>query len=274
MDEKDQKIEEQGRTIEDLTRKLNELNESVQELLRSFKNHKHEGPQADGSLLLQRSIDLLQGQSVGAGGVAGFTGVNEVIKVNDTTVSDRTLAAIVSGRDSTAADGLTNSQLLLEHQYNTESTTKQTFFYGIRAPLYTSTSGAVITSGGTVLKQNLYKLTVNSLAGAYIVVNSTTGTFAGFQIESNTVDTITITGGTWTFSGTDLGFTVFMPIYMGSATYPWRRLYTGDLSSGGIRFGYGTTAGGQNGLLYMSSNGMLRWRKPNGSDYEIDLTGD
>lgn len=269
MEDKDQKIEEQGRKINALTKQIETLTSQVDGLLRSFTNHKHEGPQADGSLLLQRAIDLRAGESLGAGGVSAFTGLSQTIKNGSVVVSDRTLATFGTGRDATAADGLNNSQIFLEHQYNTDSTTKQTFMYGIRAPIYIAATGAQITTGGTVLEQNQFKFTTNELAGAYIVVNtSDNSTFASFQIASNTATSITITGGTWTFTGTNLGFTIFMPIYNGSATYPWRRLYTGNGSGGGIRFGYGATAGGQNGLLYNDGD-TLYWRNTLGTLKQI-----
>jgi len=263
MDDKDQKIEEQGRKIDELSQQLATLTTQVQELLRSYTNHKHEGPQNDGSLLLQRSIDLIAGQTVGAGGVAGMTGITDVRTVNGRIISDRTVTLIGSGRDSNASDGLNNSQLQLEHQYNTDATSKQTFFYGLRSPFYVGAGD--VTSGGTTMRQTTFKWKTNELSNAYIAINSPDGSsFSGFQIASNTEDTLTITGGTWAFSGQNIGFTIFMPIYSGSATYPWRRLYTGDTSGGGIRFGYGNTGGGQNGLLY-SDGQNLHYRRPNGT---------
>lgn len=271
MNDNDNKIEEQAAEIAALTRQVNELANTVQELLKKFKDHKHEGEKADGSLLLQRSIDLIAGQTVGAGGVAGFTGITDVQTLNGAVISDRTLATFATGRDTNPVDGLNNSQVYLEHQYSTDSTTKQTFFYGIRSPLYISAKGARISSGGTELTQRIFKFKPNELAGAYVTVNRPdNSSFSGFQIASNTETTLTITGGTWNFEGNDIGFTVFMPIYNGSASYPWRRLYTGDGSGGGIRFGYGATAGGQNGLLY-SEGENLYWRTPGGSVREIDF---
>lgn len=236
-----------------------ELEGRIAELERLFKNHGHEGEINDGSKRLQREIDLLPGNSLGVAGVAALTGFDST-----SNGDNRTLVVMGTGRDSVAKDGLNNSQIYLEHQYDTDGTTNQSFFQGIRSPIFTG-SDANIESGGTVMKQSTYEFVPNSLAGAYLIVNTTGNTdFDGFLIASNTDTTITITGGTFTFGGNPLTWNVFIPIYLGSATFPWRRAYVMDGVGGGLRFGPGATAGGQNGLLY-SDGENLKYRRPNGT---------
>jgi hypothetical protein len=230
-----------------------------------LKNHGHEGQTEDGSKRLQRDIDLLQGNSVGVGGVGSLTGLTE-----KTSVSERTIVAIVTGNDTSPEDGSNNSQLYMEHQYQTDGSTNQTFFQGIRSPVYVGTT-ASITSAGTSMTQNDYDWVPNSLVGAWITVNNATGSsFQCYPISANTSRTVTISGGTWGFSGVALSYTVFIPIYLGSATFPWRRIYTMDGTAGGLRIGPGPTNGGQNGLLYMDSAGDLYWRNTSGSSTKLN----
>lgn len=233
----------------------------VEKLLRT---HGHEGPTNDGTKKLEREINLLPGESMGVGDVAAFSGASEV------GASDRTLAIVGTGRDTNAKDGLNNSQIYIEHQYSTDGSTNQTFFQGIRSPIYVSSTGYIV-SGASTLSQVDYTWVTDSLVGAYVAVNSADGTtFEEYIITANTENTLTISGS-WSFSGAGLSFTIFIPIYLGSATFPWRRIYTGDLTTGGIRFGYGPTAGGQNGLLYMDAvnNGGLGFRNKAGSIFAI-----
>lgn len=220
-----------------------------------LKNHQHD--EADGTVRLRRTISLLPGNGFDIGGVATFSGSSE-----KTSSSERTLAIIATGIDENANDGVGNSQIYMEHQQSTDATTRQTFFQGIRAPLFNGTKARVKT-GETTLSQKEFKWQTNELDGAFISVGSP-ASFECYEIASNTERTLTVTGGTWGFSDTDASYTIFMPIYFGSANFPWRRLYTMDTSSGGIRFGFGPTAGGQNGLLY-SDGQTLKYRRPNGT---------
>lgn len=269
-------------TTDDLQKKLEELKDEfdtyktkaetdkkvvtdkLDSLDKVLKIHGHQGD--DGSKRLEREINLLPGNGFVVADVAELSGFSETLPNG----GDRTVVGIATGRDTTPQDGLNNSQIYMEHQYSTDSTTKQTFFQGIRAPIYNGKTAAV-TSGGTTLTQNDYGWVPNSMAGAYVVVNNAAGTsFAGYLIASNTSNTLTITGGTFAFSGAGLPYTISVPIYLGSASYPWRRIYTGDLTSGGIRFGFGATGGGQNGLLYMDASGDLYWRNFAGTSTKLN----
>lgn len=234
-------------------KEVKDLTTKVLALEKILKTHGHEGESNDGTKRLEREIDLLPGNSVGVADVSAMTGF-------DDRAGNRTVIVLGTGRDTNAADGLNNSQIYMEHQYNTDGSTNQTFFQGIRAPIYIGLTGSMV-SGTAVFNQADYQWDVNSLAGAYLTVNSADGsTFAGYQITSNTASYLTITGGTFSFSGNKLAYNISIPIYLGSASFPWRRVYTGDGTAGGIRFGFGATNAGQNGLLYADSAGALQYR--------------
>lgn len=235
----------------------------LDELEKLLKNHGH--TLDDGTARLQKSVDLLPGEGYGVGNIATFSGTAE-----KATGIDRTVAAMITGRDSNPADGSSNSQVYLEHQFHTDGGTNQTFFQGIRAPLFVGTTGRV-TSGGTTFNQTTYTWEDDELAGAFIVVNtSDASSFECYVVSSNTSNTVTISGGTWGFSGTGLNFTIYVPVYLGSANFPWRRIYTMDGTAGGIRIGPGPTAGGQNGLIYTDSSGDLYYRDYAGAAVQLN----
>jgi hypothetical protein len=57
---------------------------------------------------------------------------------------------------------------------------------------------------------------------------------------------------------------------MGSADTPFQRFYTQEGTGGGIRFGVGTTNGGQNGLAYMDVTGDIYWRNKIGASTKLN----
>ena len=57
---------------------------------------------------------------------------------------------------------------------------------------------------------------------------------------------------------------------MGSAQTIFQRFYTQEGTAGGIRFGVGATAGGQNGLLYSDATGDLYWRDKAGTSVKLN----
>ncbi len=253
-DEVDALKEERKKMMDDYSARM----DAVEKVL---KEHAHQ--KGDGSSPIEKDIELLSGQSFTSGEVGTFYGI-------ESAETDRTLAIVVTGRDKSAAEGIQNSQVQLEHQYGTDSTTRQSFYYGIRGPIYQGSSGT-IESGDVELTQNDWQWVTDELAGARILVyTADQSTFAGYTILSNTEKTLTITGGTWGFTGTGLFYQVFMPVYLGGSTYPWRRIYVEEGTAGGIRIGLGATAGGQNGLIYMDDAGDLYWRNKAGSSGKLN----
>lgn len=121
------------------------------------------------------------------------------------------------------------------------------------------TVGELITDTSTG-SANVATSNVNILTGALINIYNAAGSLVETQtIASNTGTVITI-AGTW-LATTALGsFFIFQPVFMGSADTPYQRFYTEEGTGAGIRFGVGTTNGGQNGLLWMNSVGNLFWR--------------
>ena len=118
---------------------------------------------------------------------------------------------------------------------------------------------------------NGFDFTTNELSGHLINIYNSSGTFVESQaIASNTSTVITISG-TWTSSTSGGIFFIYNPAYLGSAEHIWQRAYVQEGTSGGVRFGVGPTAGGQNGLLYMDSAGDLWWRDKAGTAIQLNL---
>lgn len=271
MKDNTQELETLREDVTNLRGEIAGLSSTIDELYRLLKTHGHEGLTEDGSKRLQRGIDLLPGQTVGAGGVAGMTGETLVFGTG-TARQVNTRNIIATGNDQSPNDGFQNTQVTLEHQYGTDTAggTHQSFWYGNRGPVYFGNT-ASCASGGTVLTQSDFKWTTNELAGAHINIktSSASASWQSLTISSNTENTITVSDGTFSVYGANLFYIISFAIYFGSADYPWRRLYTTDGSGGGIRFGYGNTNGGQNALLYMDTTGVPKWRAPDGTTYQL-----
>lgn len=233
--------------------KVLELEKRVEELERTLGSHTHSGNDGS-SYVYQDSITQKQGQTFKSGS-SEWVGLD----------SGQNLQGFwVVGKDASTVDGWDNAQLTIQHQIETNGSTNQTFFFGYRGRGYMGVTGEVAT-GGNLFKQTEYEFENGALTGLVIFVNYSASNFEGFNIVSNTKNTITIDG---VFSSSVSGATYFIsiPIYLGSANYPWRRAYVLEGAGGGVRFGQGATGGGQNGLLYMDgSSGRLQFRRPNGT---------
>jgi len=155
-----------------------------------------------------------------------------------------------------------NSQLVLQHQ--PKGYTNWTFFYGNRPPIVLFKAESI--SGNKISVTNI-DFETNELAGTVVKITNSRGLFEdALEIVSNTKNEITLSNTTSASGPTCF---VFNTVYLGSADFPWRRAYLSEGSGAGIRFGYGPTGGGSNGLLYMNDGGNLIWRDKGGSTTTI-----
>lgn len=196
-------------------------------------------------------------------GLGGMISTSNKDFVAPNTVGEQIVTSIVAGKDQAGSVGITteNLQFNLIHYPQNASDPLQSFVTAFRPPLYETIFNTTIsvTAGGNTLTTVGYGFDTNILAKGLINIYDSTGALVETQtIVSNTSTVITISG-TWLASTTGT-FRIWSPVYLGEAGTPWRRLYVMDGTAGGIRFGVGTTNGGQNGLLYMDSGGALNWR--------------
>lgn len=236
-----------------------QLDDKLKQVISTVERHQH--TDSDGTVKLRRGVEVISDSGnisyIGNGGVIQISSID--------SNNDKTHAMViavgedkgVSPSDKTSS---TNSQLVIT-QYNNGT---GTFFYSSSNPQYAN-YGKSVSSGGSTLSDSSFPWTTDELAGCYINIYNSSGSFQFTrQISTNTSDEITISG-TWPSSVSSCSYLIFTPTYLGSADNPWRRVYTGEGTGEGIRFGYGPTNGGQNGLLYMDSSGELYWRDKGGS---------
>lgn len=267
--ESQQKIQELESKNQELTKKLEELSNTFKEIKTTLELHTHTG--RDGSTKFFNSdIELKSGTGISVGKY-GF-----IDYVTDSTLIGAMVVGDLVGQTGTTDNAKNTTQLSIDHQFSTNGSTNQTFFYGYRSPVYSGETNGSITSGGTTMSQTRYSWEANELDGAYVAVydGANAGQFDFYEIASNTATTLTITGGTWTFTDTAATWVVIVPVYLGAAQYPWRRVYTMDGIGGGIRFGggdspvynsgTGTWSSGQNALLYTDGTD-LKFRKKDGT---------
>lgn len=253
---------DQEQIIRDLTKQIEDLTRTVEGIQRDLGSHTHGGNDKSSSIY-NDGVALKPGQGLQAGRVALVDGIE-----SGSIALQRILGAVIIGEDGNSVDGSDNAQLTFEHQIGTTGTTNQTFMYGLRPPFYIGLDG-VVASGKSTLTTKSYSFPRDSLVGAYLVVTnpSNSADFQGYTITGNTDKSITV-NGTWSFSSPyqNAAFAVFVPFYLGAANYPFRRAYVLQGTGGGVRFGMGATAGGQNGLLFLNeSTGRLQFRRPNGT---------
>ena len=267
MENYKQKLDNALIEIDELKDMVTKLSDQIDIFKDEYKEHNH---QKNGeSVPITSSVELAPNEHIKIGNFS----LEETTTATPETASggDFVRGFLVVGTDTDATDGSENTQITIEHQGNTTGNISgtgginDTFFYGIRAPIFTGTRAAV-ASGTTLLKTNEFSFKANELDGANIAVfdSANPTQFDVYEIASNTNNEIIVTGGTWTFTDTSASWVIFMPVYLGSAQYPWRRVYTSDGSAGGIRFGMGDTNGAQNALLYTEGTD-LKFRKKDGT---------
>lgn len=219
---------------------LSDKDTELQQLRTDLDNLRTEG---------SKSFYLKDGLEYQVGGVTYTSGIITAASGKVASV----LGGITVGETAKPSDALStlNTEFIIDHQPQTLGSTNQTFIYARRPPYYGGT-GISVTSGASTTTDSTKSWTTDELAGAFISVFDSSGSLLFTeQIASNTATQITI-DSTWGSSSSGCSYVVFMPVYLGSADTPFRRLYVigQDVSSGGtgaqrqaIRIGTGPTSG-------------------------------
>lgn len=251
---------------EELIKKINTLEQELNLIKTKLANHQHD--QHDGTSVLRKSIILDNDQFI----QVGNGGMMSAPVVNLGTTNEQYQFSLATGRDD-GRTGFVNKpdilQLNLLHLPN--NTSNYSFVTAMTSPLVTPTSDTIsVTAGQNKVTINGLNFTTNELAGALIDIANSSGALVETQtIASNTATVVTISG-TWGASTSGGSFYIYQPVFLGSADTIWQRFYTQEGTSGGIRFGVGPTAGGQNGLLYMNATGDLYWRPKAGAAVKLN----
>lgn len=160
-----------------------------------------------------------------------INGVLVVQKVDKEPPSD------LSGNETPpkqSANMLNETEVFINHN-SFDDVGYNSFVYALRTPIVVGNGR--VANGGTVLTDLSQSWEVDELVGAVLYL--TGSTTEAYIVASNTANTITITGGTWQSASNEYVYQVSWPVYLGSATGPWRRLYVKD----DIRFGIGPSNG-------------------------------
>ena len=237
--------------------------------LTRIQSHAHNG--TDTSKITVVDLPIQTPIKLGLGGMISTSGSFRHLNSPESPVETIT-TAIVAGRDQAGTVGITteNLQFNLEHYPNDPN--HFSFIDAFRPPLLSIPPDTTISvnAGGNTMTINNYGLVVNAYANALINIYDSAANLVETQvIASNTSSVITITG-TWLNTTTNGFFFIFVPVFLGRNLYPWQRLYVMDGTGGGVRFGPGPTAGGQNGLLYMDATGDLYWRNKTGTSTKLN----
>jgi len=264
MDELKQQIEELQNKLDETNKKLEEQSNEFNDFKSLYDLHKHNG--YDNTTELDGDVKLKDGSFLNVGNTyrANF---NQWVG----TASEENKLILAVGNDGTAgfSKSTTNTQFEIINQPGTDGGTNQSFIQAFRSPVYANTAIS-ITSGTATITDGFFTWTTNELAGAYIALFDTDGVLKETQtIASNTASVITLDTAP-SYTDADGSYTVFMPVYFGSAQHPFRRFYSSEGTGGGIRIGGGPTAGGQNGLLYMDATGDLYWRDKGGTAVKLN----
>jgi len=256
--------EELQKKIDELSSKLDKITTEFNNFKNSYELHKHDG--YDNTSLLEGNVLLKDGSFINIGNTyrANFNQWQD-------TASEENRLILAVGNDGTAgfSRSTTNTQFEIINQPGTNGGTNQSFIQAFRSPVYANT-GISVTSGTATITDGFFVWTTNELAGAYMALFDTDGVLKETQtIASNTGSIITLDTAP-SYTDSDSSYTVFMPVYFGSAQHPFRRFYTSEGTGGGIRIGGGPTAGGQNGLLYMDATGDLYWRDKGGTAVKLN----
>jgi hypothetical protein len=252
-----------------------ELNQLKQELaeLKSWKERfaidyeKHQHSPEDGTNILRKNIELDIGQWM-------QVGLNSQGTVNDGAASGQIQHAFSVGKDD-GRRGVVTKADIMQVDYLHQPSTALSFIIGRRTPVVSSGadgSKISVSAAGNTVTINGFNFTTNELANALINIYNSSGAYVCTRtITSNTSTVVTITG-TWGTTVSGGTFDIYRPVYFGAAEYIWQRFYAQEGTAGGVRFGVGATAGGENGLLYMDATGNLYYRNKAGTSIKLNRT--
>lgn len=247
---------------------LNEINQLKQELNKfKYEYSKHQHSDVDGTTSLRKSFNLDNDQfaNIGLGTIASYPVTNPGESTEELGFG------IALSKDQTS--GFKNKVDVLQLNFQYQPNAGTGFITGYTGTVVSSRAGTSIstTAGGSTVTINGFDFTTNELAGQLINIISSSGSFVETQVIASNTSTVITISGTWGSSTSGGTFFIYNPVYLGSAETIYQRFYTQEGTSGGISFGVGPTAGGQNGLLYMDSAGDLYWRDKAGTAIQLNV---
>lgn len=250
---------------QNLQQMVSDLKQRLETLEQKYAVHQHDN--IDGTNVLRKSINLNRDQSLTVG-----LGQHQSLIVNRAGDASDELFYAISVGEGSLDTGFVNKSEDLQLNFQHYPNQSNSFITCARKPLVASFEGTSVStsSGGNTVTIAGFNFITDELVGGLISIFNSSGVFIETQtISSNTSTVITITG-TWLASTSSATFLINRPVFLGSAENIWQRVYVQEGTPGGVRFGVGPTAGGQNGLLYMDATGDLYWRNKSGTSTKLN----
>lgn len=218
-----------------LENKIKDLTDKITRLERLQSIHTHRG--YDESARIDDSIEIPDSKQFQSGpmAIAGYdVPITYDASGNVTSYGAKNFGVVVGqddGRENNSSTILKseNAQMWLEDQPLTTSAISNglynwTFFQAFRPPLYQNNQGNLTVISGTAqITDTSFNWTTNSLVGAIIrIFDSTNSVFR--LITSNNATTINFNSVPG-FDSSTAKYLIYMPVFLGSGSVPWRRLY-------------------------------------------------
>ena len=249
--------EDSSQQLSELKNQFNTLKTDLDSIKNDLEKHQHTG--SDGSVKITDADIILKEKHAILVGPGGITSESD----EDNIATQRKILYLVCGPDGINSGILgkesRNMQLMLDYSSGNN------FIYALSRGIGTACSITVTSAQTTLTDPSMDFGEEDSRVGQYIAVQKEATTVGeitqyGYLITANTKHSITISTG-FGFDGRINWYVVYIPTYLGSSLIQWKKLRTLD----GIGFGPGQPYNGQNGLLYMDTDGSLKYRKLNGT---------
>jgi len=243
-----------------ILKQLEELKQQVDILKKDFATEKflpYEELKRDYSIKLDTAKYFSSGN-------AAFGGYASKTAINDISSSEQAVIFIGKDRELGRA-GIDNTQMTLLR----DNVNNQAYMLSMSGIILNAIDG-IGKAGSTTIHSNSAKaLQAENLTNHLITFRCDNGLYYGSYIVSNEGNHLTLASAL-PDDMSEKDFLIYTPVFLGSPLVPWERLYVTSGTAGGVRFGEGTTTGGQNGLLYMNSSGNLFWRTPAGASTQLN----
>lgn len=252
-------------TNDELLNEINKLKQELDKLKYEYSKHQHSDVDGTNSLRKSFNLDLDQTAQIGLGSIG-------TLPIRNPGASNEQIGlAIALSKDTTK--GFKSKIDTLQTNFLYQPNAGTGFINAYTGTVVSSPAGTSIstTAGGSTVTINGYNFDTNELAGQLINIISSSGSFVETQVIASNTSTVITISGTWGSNTSGGTFFIYTPVDLGSEETTWQRFYTQEGTSGGIRFGVGPTAGGQNGLLYMDSAGDLYWRDKAGTVIQLNI---
>jgi len=259
--------EEYLQQIQQLQIQIDSLNKELLDIKKRLSEHQHSG--FDGSSkILESQVWVKDGKAVGSG-CTGLVGYKSIPLGLDTSVYT---SYLLTGPESpNVAESLNTSSKDCEliTQYINGATT---FIFPLQdaVGIDCSNKNIYVSQGQTVFSDSSLDLGENdNKVGYYLFlrrypINPDDVTDFAYRISGNTKNSVTLQTPI-TFSGKIQAYAISAYPYLGSSLGQFKKIYTLD----GVRFGPGESGNGQNGLLFMDTDGSLKYTKPDNTTVSL-----